>query len=87
MADKRIVAAIRASGDREMIENTFRRFGIAGWKERTRILLEAMYYPLMFFSGGEPTDEERYEMTMDTFMAGRWRRAEALYNAGLVKEV
>lgn len=37
MADERIVAAIRASDGREMIEDTFRLFGVAGGKERTEI--------------------------------------------------
>ena len=42
-------------------------------EERINLLLEAMGNPRMFFSIGEPSLEQRYELTIQMFLSMSWK--------------
>lgn len=42
------------------------------------MLLDVMGNPQMFCSIGNPTDEQKYEMILISFLGGKWKYAEAL---------
>lgn len=67
---------------REAVNDVFSSKGIShdNYKAKNAMLLEAMGNPQMFCSIGNPTDEQKYEMILISFLGGKWKYAEALSN-------
>lgn len=70
-----VVGALRACSNKKALENVFIKFDISetSLKERITLLLEAMGNPQMFFSIGEPSLEQRYELTIQMFLSMSWK--------------
>ena len=65
---------------REEVERVFAMESISedDFKKKNDILLKAMGEPMMFYSNDSPTDEQKYEMILISFLDGEWKYAEAL---------
>ncbi|MGP1414417.1 MAG: hypothetical protein ACTTJ6_00590 [Treponema sp.] len=80
-----IVGALVKCSKREDIELVFGKFGISDedFIERRNLLLEAMGSPKMFFSVGEPTDKQKYELTVQMFLSMSWKFSAMCRERGL----
>lgn len=65
---------------REDVDRVFAQKGISpdNFEAKNAMLLEVMGDPMMFYSNGNPTDEQKYEMILISFLDGEWKYAEAL---------
>ncbi|MCH5291186.1 MAG: hypothetical protein J1D88_05415 [Treponema sp.] len=63
---------------REEVDNFFATVDSQSLKNKTAFLMEAMNNPQFFYSIGNPTDEQKYEMILTTFLSGKWRYADSL---------
>lgn len=73
--DKNIViGALRACSQRSDIEGVFDKFDIGSdIEKRINFLVEAMGNPDLFFSTGNPTIEQRYELVIEMFLSMTWK--------------
>jgi hypothetical protein len=46
------------------------------YTDRTKLLMETMYEPTMFFAEDNPPPENEYNMVMQMFLLGDWRLKE-----------
>ncbi|MBD5412499.1 MAG: hypothetical protein HDR51_07130 [Treponema sp.] len=65
---------------REDVESVLKSKNISenNFEAKNALLLEAMGNPEMFYSNGNPTDEQKYEMILLSFLDGEWKYAEAV---------
>lgn len=63
---------------RAEVEKFFTKSEAVNMNTKITFLMEAMNNPQLFSSNGKPTEEQRYEMLMATFLSGRWRYADSL---------
>ena len=63
---------------REEVDNFFATVDSRSLKNKTAFFMEAMNNPQFFYSIGNPTDEQKYEMILTTFLSGKWRYADSL---------
>lgn len=65
---------------REEVENVFVQKNISkdNFEAKNALLLDAMGDPEMFYSNGSPTNEQKYEMILISFLDGEWKYAEAV---------
>lgn len=70
--------ALKECRTREEVENFFKTVDSVTLKNKTAFLMEAMNNPQFFYSIGNPTDEQKYEMILTTFLSGKWRYADSL---------
>ena len=63
---------------REEVDNFFATVDSRSLKNKTAFLMEAMNNPQLFYSIVNPTDEQKYEMILTTFLSGKWRYADSL---------
>ena len=80
-----IVGAVAKCSKRGDIELVFENFGIHSddFVKRQELLLEAMGNPRMFFSVGEPTDRQQYELTVQMFLSMSWKFSVMCRGRGL----
>lgn len=69
-----MIGAIRGCKNRAILERMFDRFEVKKNEERIDALLEAMYNPEVFFSGGDIEIEQKYETLVGAFLSGIWNR-------------
>ena len=71
--------------NRKQIDAVFKEKGISSnnYEAKNAMLLEVMGNPQMFCSIGNPTDEQKYEMLLISFLGGKWKYAEALSTISL----
>ena len=69
-----MIGAIRESTTRPILEDTFKRFGVAEAQAKVDALKEAMGNPEVFFSSGGLDTEQRYETLVGAFLSGVWKR-------------
>lgn len=50
----------------------------ANFEAKNAFLLEVMHNPKVFFSTGQPTDEQKYELILQAFLSGNWKYSEAM---------
>jgi len=73
---KIVVGALKECGSREDIEDVFKRFDINDPPVRIDRLNDCMGNPQTFFSTGEISIEDKYELTIQMFLTGSWKLAE-----------
>ena len=56
--------------DREISDTNF--------EAKNAFLLEVMHNPRVFFSTGQPADEQKYELILQAFLSGNWKYSEAI---------
>lgn len=80
-----IVGALEKCSKRKDMELVFERFGISDddVNHRKELLLEVMGNPQMFFSMGEPTDIQKYELTVQMFLSMSWKFSMMCRERGL----
>ena len=71
---------LRECKTREDVEEVFAKKGISkdNFEAKNALLLDAMGDPEMFYSNGNPTNEQKYEMILLSFLDGEWKYAEAV---------
>lgn len=62
---------------REDIESVFREKEISSdnFEAKNAMLLDVMGNPRMFYSIGNPTAEQKYELIVASFLSGNWKYA------------
>lgn len=48
------------------------------YEAKNAYLLDAMNNPKVFYSNGNPSDEEKYEMLLISFLSGKWKYSDML---------
>lgn len=76
---------LRDCKNRDEVDAVFQEKGISSnnYEAKNAMLLDAMGNPKMFCSIGDPTDEQKYEMILISFLGGKWKYAEALAKISL----
>ncbi len=76
---------LRDCKNREEVDAVFQAKGISSnnYEAKNAMLLDVMGNPQMFCSIGDPTDEQKYEMILISFLGGKWKYAEALSKISL----
>ncbi len=70
-----VVGALGNCTNREDVEMVFNRFNVINFDEKTDLLLSVMDNPELFFSVGEPTPEQKYELVLESFLSMSWKFA------------
>lgn len=71
-----IIGALRACTERAAIEKVFDKFCKENnfkLEDKTDLLIEAMGSPQTFFSTGNPTVEQKYELVIEMFLSMTWK--------------
>ena len=65
---------------RQEVEKAFELKGISAdnFEAKNVFLLEEMGSPQMFYSIGNPSDEQKYEMILASFLSRKWEYAKIL---------
>ncbi len=76
---------LRECKNRAEVDAVFQSKGISSnnYEAKNAMLLDVMGNPQLFCSIGNPTDEQKYEMILISFLGGKWKYAEALSNISL----
>jgi hypothetical protein len=86
MADeinKVLVGALEHCDTKELVEDTFSRFGVSDYSPKTDHLVEAMGKPMLFFSEGGIDAEGRYATILSMFLTGEWKMNKLYERMGL----
>ena len=77
---KKISATLKDCKTRKDVDAVFKSKGISAdnYEAKNAMLLDVMGNPKMFCSIENPTDEQKYEMILISFLGGKWKYAEAL---------
>ncbi len=72
--------ALKDCKNRKDVDAVFKAKGTSldNYEAKNAMLLDVMGNPQMFCSIGNPTDEQKYEMILISFLGGKWKYAEAL---------
>lgn len=75
--DSRLIASLRKSTTREIVEDTFSKFDVANLNEKIAYLDKAMYSTQVFYTVGKNTNlAELYEVVLQVFLKGSWKLQE-----------
>ena len=75
--DSRLIASLRKSTTREIVEDTFSKFDVADLNEKIAYLDKAMYSTQVFYTVGKNTNlAELYEVVLQVFLKGSWKLQE-----------
>ena len=69
-----MIGAVRESTTRPILEDMFKKFGVAETQAKVDALKEAMDNPEVFFSSGELDTEQQYETLVGAFLSRVWVR-------------
>ena len=69
---------------RDDVESVFKEKEISSdnFEAKNALLLDAMSNPRMFYSIGNPTNEQKYELIIASFLSRKWEYAEIMRNRG-----
>jgi hypothetical protein len=81
--NKVLVGALEQCDTKELVEDTFSRFGVSDYIPKTDHLIEAMGKPDLFFSDGGKDVEERYSTVLSMFLTGEWKMNKLYERMGL----
>ena len=82
--DSRLIASLRKSTTREIVEDTFSKFDVADLNEKIAYLDKAMYSTQVFYTVGKNTNlAELYEVVLQVFLKGSWKLQEYYERLGL----
>lgn len=76
MERKLILGALGSCTSRKDVESVFEAAKIENEDNKTKLLLETMGNPELFFSVGEPTMEQKYELVIESFLSMSWKFAQ-----------
>ncbi|MDR1173904.1 MAG: hypothetical protein LBK83_00360 [Treponema sp.] len=82
--NKIVIGALKECTTKESIEDTFNRYEITDTQERINKLNRCMGDPQTFFSSGNVSLEETYELTIQMFLTMSWKLNEIYDRMGLV---
>jgi hypothetical protein len=71
--NKVLIGALQQCDTKELVEDTFNRFNLSDFSEKTNHLIGAMGNPKIFFSRGNDGDENRYATVLAMFLTGEWK--------------
>lgn len=73
---------------REDIENVFMEKEISpdNFEAKNAMLLDVMGNPRMFYSIGNPTAEQKYELIVASFLSGNWKYAAMMKQVARERE-
>ena len=78
-----LVGALERCDTKELVDDTFSRFGISDYSPKTDHLIEAMGKPELFFSDGGNDIEGRYNTVLSMFLTGEWKMNKLYERMGL----
>lgn len=82
--DSRLIASLRKSTTREIVEDTFSKFDVADLNEKIAYLDKAMCSTQVFYTIGKNTNlAELYEVILQVFLKGSWKLQEYYEKLGL----
>lgn len=76
MEKKIILGALGSCTSRENVESVFEVSNTKQIQDKIDLLLETMGCPELFFSVGEPPQEQKYELVMESFLSMSWKFAQ-----------
>jgi hypothetical protein len=81
--DNIIVGALKECGSKESIEHTFSLFEITDRVEQINKLNACMGNPQTFFSTGNVSIEDKYELTIQMFLTESWKLSKYYEQLGI----
>lgn len=78
-----LIGAIRACASRSDLDSTFELFKVDNTQQKYDVLVEAMYSPEMFFSSGEPSIAQKFELAVEMFLTMTWKVSELYSKMGI----
>jgi hypothetical protein len=81
--NKVLVGALQQCDTKELLEDTFFRFNLSDFSQKTEHLVEAMGNPTLFFSDGVIDIESRYSTVLSMFLTGEWKMNKLYERVGL----
>jgi hypothetical protein len=81
--NKVLVGALERCDTKELVEDTFSRFGVSDYSPKTDHLVEAMGKPELFFSDGAKDVEGCYATVLSMFLTGEWKMNKLYERMGL----
>lgn len=81
--NKVLVGALQQCDTKELLDDTFSKFGISDYSQKTIHLIEAMGNPTIFFS--DDSIESRYSTVLSMFLTGEWKMDKFYDRAMLIK--
>lgn len=77
--DEVVIGALSACTSKNLIFDTFKRYDINDFSEKTALLNKCMGSPKTFFSAGNNlSEEEIFNATVQMFLTGAWKIAQSL---------
>lgn len=69
---------------RNDVESVFKEKEIShdNFEAKNALLLDAMNNPKIFYSIGNPTNEQKYELIVASFLSQKWKYAEIIKDRG-----
>jgi len=83
--NKVLVGALQQCDTKELLEDTFSRFNLSDYSQKTKHLIEAMGDPTIFFSEDATDIESRYSTVLSMFLTGEWKMNGFYERAMLIK--
>ena len=81
--NKVLVGALQQCDTKELVEDTFLRFNISDYSQKTDHLVDAMGKPTLFFLEGGIDVEGRYATVLSMFLTGEWKMNKLYERMGL----
>jgi len=81
--NKIVVGALQQCDNKEQIEDTFDRYNISDYSQKSDHIIEAMGSPVLFFSKGELDPESRYATVLSMFLTGEWKMNKLYERMGM----
>ena len=78
-----LVGALQQCDTKELIDDTFTRFSISDYPQKTEHLKKAMGNPELFFSESSVDTEGRYATVLSMFLTGEWKMNQLYDRVGL----
>jgi len=81
--NKVVVGALQQCDTKDLVEDTFSRYHISDYSQKTGHVVEAMGNPVLFFSEGSMDMESRYATVLSMFLTGEWKMNRLYERMGL----
>lgn len=86
--NNQLLGALQNSITESEVDDCFNRFNVTDYEDKIDYLNTAMYSPQTFFSSGEKISlAQKYELTLQMFLAGTWRLYTYYEKLGLGKQL
>jgi len=82
--NKIVVGALQQCDTKKLVEDTFSRYSISDYSQKSDHIVEAMGNPVLFFSTGKIEPESRYATVLSMFLTGEWKMNKLYERMGML---